>query len=143
MPFCSSCGAEVTGPFCGSCGKPMGGVPATAAGPLADNVACALCYLLGVITGVLFLVIEPYSKNREVRFHAFQSIFLHVAMIVIVIGLTIIGGALQFLSLLLIPVWWLLWAGGFVLWVMLMFKTYQGGKIVLPIIGLMAQKQAG
>jgi uncharacterized membrane protein len=41
---------------------------------MEDNVAGALCYLVGFITGVLFLALEPYSKRPFVRFHAFQSI---------------------------------------------------------------------
>src|SRR5580698_9298426 len=39
---------------------------------LEENMACALCYMLGLLTGVLFLVLEPYNKNRLIRFHAFQ-----------------------------------------------------------------------
>jgi uncharacterized membrane protein len=50
---------------------------------MADNVASTLCYVLGLITGIIFLVLEPYSKNRAIRFHAFQSIFLNLVVIVI------------------------------------------------------------
>src|SRR6478752_2124403 len=101
MAFCASCGAEVQGKFCAKCGAPAGAAsgsagaasppppsapyvaaPAASAG-LDENVAAALCYLLGVLTGVLFLVIEPYSRNRVIRFHAFQSIFAWIAAIVI------------------------------------------------------------
>ena len=46
---------------------------------MTDNVASALCYLLGLITGIIFLVLTPYNRNPVVRFHAFQSIFLNVA----------------------------------------------------------------
>ena len=53
---------------------------------MADNVASTLCYVLGLITGILFLVLPPYNKNPVIRFHAFQSIFLHVACIVPMIG---------------------------------------------------------
>src|SRR5437867_4021886 len=94
MPFCASCGAEVQGSFCPACGKPVGAAPGAAPGAvpvggppaatsagLQENMANTLCYLLGLITGVLFLVLEPYNRNRNVRFHAFQSIFLHVGVI--------------------------------------------------------------
>ena len=57
--------------------------PAPAAAPAAaqaagldENVVAALCYLAFVLTGILFLVIEPYNRNPTIRFHAFQSIFL-------------------------------------------------------------------
>ena len=43
---------------------------------LTDNMAAALCYVLGLLTGIVFLVVAPYNQNRLIRFHAFQSIFL-------------------------------------------------------------------
>ncbi len=49
---------------------------------MTDNMAAALCYALGFITGILFLVLAPYNQNREIRFHAFQSIFLNIAWFV-------------------------------------------------------------
>ena len=152
MAFCPNCGAAATGTFCGSCGKPMGGgdtPPAAGGGPapsatgLQDNVAGALCYLLGLLTGVLFLVLEPYNRNPQVRFHAFQSIFLHVALIGCWIVLSILGAIMHFLALLLIPVWMVLGFGALVLWIVLLVKTFGGGKLVLPIVGPLAEKQAG
>lgn|SRR5262249_17261053 len=156
MPFCASCGAEVQGSFCPACGKPVGAAPGAvpAAGPapvasagMQENMASMLCYLLGLITGVLFLVLEPYNKNRNIRFHAFQSIFLHVGLIACWIVLMIVritvGLVLGPLSLLLSLVSMVLWLGAFVLWVVLLVKTHQGAKIVLPIIGPLAEKQAG
>src|SRR5262245_24247815 len=50
-----------------------------APGAMTDNVAAALCYALGLLTGIIFLLIAPYNQNRAIRFHAFQSIFLNVA----------------------------------------------------------------
>src|SRR5665213_1562667 len=67
---------------------------------LTDNMACALCYVLGLLTGVLFLVLAPYNQNRLIRFHAFQSIFLHIASIVIFIGLMIVISVLHFIPIL-------------------------------------------
>ncbi|MGA2181651.1 MAG: hypothetical protein ABSH47_01350 [Bryobacteraceae bacterium] len=111
---------------------------------MQENVAGALCYLVGFITGILFLVLEPYSKNPRVRFHAFQSIFFHVGMIVLWIGVTIISmflpwGLHLIISLLMLVVW----LGGLVLWLMLMFKAYNNTPLVLPIVGPLAQAQAG
>ncbi len=158
MAFCPHCGAQATGAFCGSCGKSMGdaaapagggpapaagGGPAVAASGMTDNVAGALCYALGLLTGILFLVLEPYNRNPQVRFHAFQSIFLHLGMIGIWILLTALGAMMHFLALLLLPVWMVIGFGGLVLWVMLLIKTFNGGKWVLPIVGPLAQQQAG
>ena len=56
--------------------------PLSAAG-LTPNVAGALAYLVGAITGILFLVIDPFKTDRFVRFHAFQSIFFNLAWIAI------------------------------------------------------------
>ncbi len=65
---------------------------ATSSG-LQENVAAALCYALGFITGILFLVLEPYNKNRNIRFHAFQSIFLSVFFAIVHYAIFFIGMA--------------------------------------------------
>src|SRR6266850_2350588 len=109
MPFCANCGSQVDGRFCPKCGAAIaggagpaaapagvpspGGTPYAAATPvgLTDNVASALCYSVGFITGILFLVLAPYNQNPKIRFHAFQSIFLNVAFIIIWIVFSIIA----------------------------------------------------
>jgi len=157
MPFCASCGTQVDGKFCPKCGATIGAggsAPPPASGPyaapasgaMADNVAGMLCYVLGLITGIIFLVMEPYSKNRAIRFHAFQSIFLNLALIVfdIVFGIFFgillrIVGLFGFLTLVFWPIFGL---GCLCLWLYLLFSTYQGKTIVLPLIGPLAQKQA-
>jgi uncharacterized membrane protein len=114
--------------------------------PMADNVAGTLCYVLGLITGIIFLVLEPYSKNRNIRFHAFQSIFLNVAIIVIEIVLGIIFRILLeimgFFGLLFGIFWPIFGLGCLCLWLYLLYSTYQGKTVVLPMIGPLAQKQA-
>jgi uncharacterized membrane protein len=150
MAFCPNCGSQVDGRFCAKCGAAVGvtGDAETAAAPpqaaatpagLADNVVSALCYVLGLITGILFLVLAPYNQNRTIRFHAFQSIFLHVALIVFWIGMVFVsaitGGMLFFIT----P---LIGLAFFVLWIVLIIKAYQNQKLVLPIIGPLAEKQA-
>jgi len=90
-----------------------------------------------VLTGVLFLVLEPYNKNKTVRFHAFQSIFLWLATVVvwIVLGI-IVPFSLYFVIGTLFPL------ATLVLWVMLMYKAYNKERWVLPVIGPLAEKQA-
>jgi uncharacterized membrane protein len=113
---------------------------------MQDNVAGGLCYVLGLITGIVFLVLEPYNRNRAIRFHAFQSIFAHVSIIVAFIALWIlgmvIGAVMPLLGLLMIPLWLVLNLGALVLWLVMIIKTIGGSKIVLPIIGPLAEKQA-
>lgn len=150
MAFCPSCGAAVEGRFCAKCGTPVPGgadpgpgnaaPPASqpaAAGGLTENLACALCYLAGLITGILFLVLAPYNQNKTIRFHAFQSIFLNVAWIIfwIVLHMILPWGA----ALILSP---LIGLAGLFLWLFMMWKAYQNQKVKLPVIGDLAEKQA-
>lgn len=113
---------------------------------MADNVACALCYVLGFVTGIIFLVIAPYSQNRVIRFHAFQSIFLSVGVIavriVLGIGFGILfqaGGGFWFFYALIWPLFGLLCL---CIWLYMLIQTYQGKTVVLPLIGPLAQQQA-
>lgn len=108
---------------------------------MADNVASTLCYVLGLITGIIFLVLSPYNRNPTVRFHAFQSIFLHVACIVLSIGLRIILVDMLHMYFLYF-VTSLIWLAAFLLWIVMLLQTYQGKTIVLPVIGPFAQQQA-
>jgi uncharacterized membrane protein len=124
---------------------PPPGTAVQAAG-LEENMACALCYLVGLLTGVLFLVLTPYNQNRLIRFHAFQSIFVHIASFFVFIGLMIVVSFLHFipflgtiLALMLYPIVGL---GFFILWLMLMYKAYNRERWVLPIVGPLAEKQA-
>jgi uncharacterized membrane protein len=120
--------------------------PVAAQAGLSENAASALCYVLGLITGILFLVIAPYSQNRAVRFHAFQSIFLNVAWIGIWIVETVISVMLRRISFALYSVLGILFTlvglAFFVLWIFMIVKAYQGQKVVLPIVGALAEKQA-
>lgn len=152
MAFCSSCGAEVAGnaAFCPKCGKPTGaaapaagtGMASAGAAPAAstpaaglqDNVAGLLCYFL--IPAIIFLVIEPYNRNRFVRFHAFQGIFYHVAWIVVAIVVMMI----PFLNFVL---WPLANLALFIGWIVCLIKAFQGQMFKLPVIGPIAEKQAG
>jgi len=121
--------------------------PASAAGAgLQENMANALCYALGLLTGILFLVLAPYNTNKTTRFHAFQSIFFGAGTIVAFIAASII-------SVILLPIPFIgaiislilhlgLGLGIFILWLMLMYKAYNNEMWVLPIIGPLAQKQA-
>ena len=160
MPFCANCGSQMEGRFCAKCGAsadaaaapaagaggaPIAGTPPAAqSGGLADNVAAALCYALTFITGVLFLVLEPYNKNRAIRFHAFQAIFVGLVMLVGRIVLGILFSALLSLSgFFLIGTISLLYSlACLCLWLYLLISAYQGKKVVLPVIGPMAEQQA-
>ncbi|MDD5255210.1 MAG: DUF4870 domain-containing protein [Candidatus Omnitrophica bacterium] len=97
------------------------------------NLAAALSYLAGFVTGIIFYVLE--KENKFVRFHAMQSIvafgFLFVAMMLIGI-VPFIGWAIAFL----------LWVASIILWVLLMVKAYQGVTFKLPVAGDIAEKNS-
>jgi uncharacterized membrane protein len=119
---------------------PMGST--TAAG-LPENTANALCYLLGFITGILFLVMEPYSRNPRTRFHAFQSIFFNLG----IVAYFMLSGVLIFMMptaiwLMITALNTLLSFGVFLFWLFLMYKAYQGETFVIPVVGPLAQQQA-
>jgi len=143
--FCSSCGAQMEegAVTCAACGKST--VPPTvttaATSGLADNVAGMLAYVT-IIPPIVFLVLEPYNKNRFIRFHSFQSIFFHVAWIVIWVALNIIA-SIPILGWMSVLIWPLIGLGGFVVWVILLLKAYQNQMFKLPVIGDLAEKQVG
>lgn len=169
MAFCPNCGAQATGTFCPNCGANVTaaagastagatgagaagtagasyvppGPPPVAVSGMSENVAGALCYLAGLITGIIFLVIAPYNQNKFVRFHAFQSIFGHIAVIVLWIVYVIVSGILAFvthgLAFFLFPLFGLL---VFILWLYLMYSAYNNKKVKLPLIGDLAERQA-
>ncbi len=109
-------------------------------------MAAALCYLLGFITGIIFLVIEPYNRNKTVRFHAFQSIFVSIGVFVISVAIGILAMmfyAISFwLGSLVGMLQLVLGLGFFILWLYLMWKAYQNERVVLPVVGPLAEKQA-
>jgi len=132
---------------CPACGRGVGTgagpavAPAAAStGGMTDNVAGALAYVT-FIPAIVFLVMEPYNKNRFIRFHSFQSIFFAVAWTVFWIALSIVLH-IPFLGWATILVWPIIWLGGIILWIVLVLKAYQGQMFKLPTIGDMAEKQA-
>jgi uncharacterized membrane protein len=119
---------------------------------LAQNVAGLLCYALGWVTGLIFFLID---KRPSVRFHAAQSMVvfggLHVINMIVRIsfgaGFMMMGGWGGFGSWGGFGLAWMLYSlislVGFILWILLMVKAYQGEKFHVPVAGDIAQKIAG
>jgi len=84
---------------------------------LAENIAGLLCYVLGWISGLVFLLLE--QENKFVRFHAIQSII--VFAIIMILGLIL--GSIPFVGTVLA---WIVSMVGVVFWIVLMIKAYQG-----------------
>jgi uncharacterized membrane protein len=96
------------------------------------TVAGLLCYLLGFVTGIIFLVLE--KENRFVRFHAMQSIFTSVFFFI----LNTVLHFIPFIGWVLIPVVGIV---AFILWILLMVKAYKGEYYKLPVVGDMAEQK--
>mgnify|MGYP005817310909 CR=1 FL=1 len=169
MPFCSNCGAQISpnAAFCPKCGSAAtsgasrGASPGSsgysAAGgyanepvrdadtPLPENVAGMLAYFT-IIPAILFLVLDPYNRNRFIRFHSFQCLFTFVAIVAVQVVLTILFGVLHFIpvigTLVGLALWPLFGLASFALWVLLVVKAYQHEIFKLPYIGDLAEKQA-
>ena len=161
MAFCSKCGSAVSEgvSFCSVCGSPASaaGVQATppippppAAGTtgagISSNVAAALSYLVGFITGIIFLVVEPYRRDKFVRFHAFQSIAFGIVVVIlqIILRMFLSIGFLSFGFLFAIfgLMSFVIWLAIVVFWFFLMYKAYNSEAYKIPIIGDWASKQA-
>lgn len=96
---------------------------------LPRNTAAALSYVLGWLTGLVFLLIE---KDPFVRFHATQSI-VTFGLLTILAMIPVIGWVLSPFVMIV----------GFVLWLVLIYKAYQGEEFKLPLVGKLADKLLG
>jgi uncharacterized membrane protein len=109
---------------------------------IEPNVAAALSYILGLFTGLVFLVGE--KDNKYIRFHAAQSIVASVMLLIIGVGVSLIGRLLALLPV----VGWIAVLGltmglavcTFGLWFLLMWKAYEGSQLELPVAGAFAKK---
>ena len=129
MAYCTGCGQELTtgAAFCAKCGAPTGAAPSATPAPAAstsldpqnptagisENLAGLLCYVLGWLTGLIFILID---KRPFVRFRFGWSM-----------GFMLHG---------------LLNIAGLVAWIICMVKAFKGERYKLPIIGDMAENYA-
>ena len=97
-----------------------------------ENLMGAVSYLLGFVTGIIMLLVE--KQSRFVRFHAMQSTMLFG-------GLFVVNIALGFIPILGWLVGLILSFVAFILWIILMWKAFQGEMYKVPYIGEMAEKQ--
>ena len=98
---------------------------------LDENVAGLLCYVLGWLTGLVFLLIE--KESEFVKFHAMQSL-------VVFLGITVLSIALGFIPYIGWVISSMIGLIGLILWIVLMIKAYQGERWKVPIAGDFAEK---
>lgn len=99
--------------------------------PLDPKIAGVLCYVLGFISGIAFLILE--KKNQTVRFHAMQSTITFGLLFLaqLVVGWDLITWLLQMVIGL----------AALAAWIFLMFKAFQGERFKLPILGGIAEER--
>jgi uncharacterized membrane protein len=110
---------------------------------LSDNAAAAIAYLT-FVPALIFLLIEPFNRNPFVRFQAWQSILLNITAVLIdfALGLVLVF-AVMFLPFAHFAIWRLVELFWLIVWLLCMFNAFNGKRFKLPIIGPMAEKQAG
>ena len=100
---------------------------------MQPNLAALLSYVVGIITGVIFFLIE--KENKFVRFHAMQSI--------LTFGFFLVANAvLAFIPVIGWAIMPILGIVQLIVWIILMVKAYQGEKFKLPVVGDIAEKNA-
>jgi uncharacterized membrane protein len=107
---------------------------------LSEAAASGLAYLT-FIPAIIFLIVAPYNQNSNVRFHAWQSIFLSIAWAVVWIVLMVIGviPLLNFILVVLTPI---VAIAFLILWVFVLYQAFQGKRLKIPVVGDFALKQA-
>lgn len=149
LTSCPHCAAQMpeTAGFCPGCGRPMQ-TDARAEGKvglLSEPVAGALAYFT-FIPAIVFLVLNPYNRNRFVRFHAVQCLLLWGAGILLAIALKLAGLLLFIIPvlgpLLVVLISSVVGLGGVVIWLVLVVKAFQGVMFRLPLLGDLAVQHA-
>ena len=107
---------------------------------LKPNIAAAACYLLGWVTGIIFILLT--KEQKVIRFHAWQSVITFEILTVSIQLLLWPSLLLRGLNIGLVILYYLLIIFSFVLWILLMYKAYKGEIFKLPFAGSLAQKLA-
>jgi uncharacterized membrane protein len=147
MAFCKACGQEIgSANFCPKCGANQTATAAPVAAPtsnaaptegLQENIAGLLCYVLGLITGIIFLLID---KRPFVKFHAAQSIAVFGGLFIIRLALGFMHGLIG--GVVGLGLYGLIGIVGFILWILLMIKAYQHEMFRVPIAADIADSLA-
>src|SRR5580704_10614015 len=143
---CPQCAASMpdTAAFCPGCGRAMRPVESArgTVGALPEPLAGALAYLL--LPAIVFLLVEPYSKNRFVRFHSFQCLGVCLAGVVVGASLRVVGFGLFFIPAIGHMLVWLLsmvvGLAFIAVWFLLVAKALQGEMFKLPLVGDFAER---
>lgn len=116
-------------------------------GGLDPRYSGSLCYLLGPITGIYFILTE--KSDRNIKFHAWQSTLLFFglwAFLILASMLANLLGRIPVVGLLFYYMvdlfWFVIPLGWLVATALLMYKAYQGERYSLPVVGELAAQNA-
>jgi uncharacterized membrane protein len=146
LPYCTQCGAEVTDfdRFCRRCGtaQPATGPSGQRKPPtssISPRAASILCYVpwMGWIASLYVLAADRFRTDRDVRFHAYQGLYLFVAWMLVhyVVGFWqnfLPGPDLPFDKLLEFLI--------LILWIVMLVKTSRGERFSIPVVGELAER---
>jgi len=145
MPFCSQCGKQVGAAdvYCASCGArqpvtpPRG--PADPFSGLSPRAAAILCYvpIVGWIASIVVLAADRFRNRRDVRFHAFQGLYLFVTWLLVD---WVLSPMFHFMPGPHFPFSMLLHALILFTWIFMMIKASQDEVYSLPILGELAER---
>lgn len=107
---------------------------------LSEAAASGLAYLT-FIPAIVFLVVAPYNQNPNVRFHAWQSIFLSIAWAIVWIALMLIG-VIPIITFFFGVIISIAAIAFFTLWVIVLVQAFLGKRFKIPVVGYFALKQA-
>lgn len=146
MPYCTRCGTEVreTDVFCPACGaRQKGARPPEGTGDLFSSVsgkgAALACYIpvIGWIPAIVVLASSRFRAEREVRFHAFQGLYLFVVWLIVDWVAAPIFGVIPGFPF---PIARLLKLAVILAWVFMLIKVAQNQNYRLPILGELAER---
>jgi uncharacterized membrane protein len=143
MPYCCQCGKQVkpADVFCAVCGarQPAAATtPTDFLGSISPRTASILCYIpiVGWIPAIVVLAASRFREDREVRFHAFQGLFLFVAWLIV----DWVLGPIFRLPHVHVQIAGLLKAAVIGVWIYMMVTVSQGRVVRLPVIGELAER---
>jgi len=108
---------------------------------LSDNAAGGLAYLT-IIPAIIFLIVAPFRNSSYVRFHAWQSIFLYIAWAAVHILVGVVQNFVPTVLFLTLTLWQFVDLAFFVILIIVFIRAFNGKRILLPVIGGLAEKQA-
>jgi uncharacterized membrane protein len=148
---CPDCAAQMpdTAAFCPGCGKAAPverpAESTAAVGRLRENLAGGLAYLT-FIPATIFLLVDPYKKNRFVRFHSNQCLLLWAVILIAGALLRLLAVAMVFIPvagpLLMVVILVVALLAAFFTWLVLVVKALRGEMFKLPILGELADRYA-